>query len=182
MGTCYFTGRDSGFPDSFLLFILYVFGVSMGRSILIFIVSVIISIGYGSSFAQNFPLPENFKFNGHSDTRNYTKYIIPCIDWLQQTPLNEYKEERAQVNSFVLDWLQTNPDINIGLPEYSYKFHDINEQLLYIFMEGWIKYTLQTKDTDITNCRMAGIHSMLDYYGSGKAIGLGRNEFLDNLS
>jgi hypothetical protein len=153
----------------------------MKRILRLFMVCLILSTGYSSSFAQNFPLPDNFTFDGHSDMRNYTRYIIPCINWLQQTPLNEYKEERARVNSFVLSWLQINPDISIGLPEYSYKLHDINDQLLYIFMEGWIKYTLETKDTDLTNCRIAGLHSMLDYYVTGKAAELGKNEFLDNL-
>jgi hypothetical protein len=151
------------------------------RGLLIFIVSVIISGVYSSSCASNFPLPVDFKFDGHADVKSYTKYIIPCVNWLQQTPLNEYKNERTEINNFVINWLQVNPDISIGLPEYSYKFHGINEQLLYLFMEGWIKYTLETKDTNITNCRIAGVHSMLDYYESGKAVGLGKNEFLDNL-
>jgi len=154
---------------------------AMKGGVLILIVSVIISGVYSSSCAMNFPLPKDFKFDGHSDVRKYTKYIIPCVNWLQQTPLNEYKNERTEINNFVINWLQVNPDISIGLPEYSYKFHGINEQLLYLFMEGWIKYTLETKDTNITNCRIAGVHSMLDYYESGKAVGLGKNDFLDNL-
>ena len=155
---------------------------TMRRRFLIFIISAIISTGYYPSFAVSFPLTPGFKFDGHSNVEKYTRYIVPCVNWLQQTPLNEYKKERTEINNFVINWLQINPDINIGLPEYSYKFHDINDQLLYLFMEGWIKYTLETKDTNVTNCRVAGLHSMLDYYESGKAVGLGKNEFLDNLS
>lgn len=143
---------------------------------------MILATGYGPGYAQEFPLPADFKFDGHSDMRTYTRYIVPCVNWLQQTPLNQHKKERAQANHFVMNWLQINPDLSISLPEYAYKFHDINEQLLYLFMEGWIKYTLETKDNNVTNCSIAGVHSMLDYYKSGKAEGLGPNEFLDNLS
>lgn len=132
--------------------------------------------------AQHFPLPDDYKFDWHAGGQRYTKYVIPCITWLQQTPLDQYREERTKINDFVLNWLQVNPDISIGLPEYSYTFHEINDQLLYLFIESWIKYTLETKDTNITNCRLAGIHGMLDYYRSGKAVGVGRNDFLDNLS
>ena len=133
-------------------------------------------------FARQFPLPPDFKFDGHSDVRQYTKFIVPCVDWLQQTPLNEMKQERSQVNNFVLNWLQINPDMNISLPEYSYRFHDIDKQLLYLFLEGWMKYEVQTNDTVQSNCSIAGIHSMLDYYLSGKAVGLGKIELLDNLA
>jgi hypothetical protein len=141
-----------------------------------------LSMGYGRAFAQAYPLPADFKFDPHSDMQIYTKYIVPSVNWLQQTPLNEHKKERKTVNDFVMSWLQINPDLNIGLPEYSLKFHDINEQLLYLFMEGWIKYTVETKDNNVTNGSIAGVHSMLDYYKSGKAVGLGKSEFLDNLS
>ncbi len=143
---------------------------------------LLLSFGYQNLNAQGFPLPEGFKFDGHSDVRQYTQYIVPTVTWLQQTPLNESKEQRATANYFVMNWLQINPDMNISLPEYSFKFHDIDKQLLYLFLESWIKYTLETKDTNITNCSIAGIKSMLDYYNSGKASELGKIEFLDNLS
>jgi len=133
------------------------------------------------SYARDFPLPKDFVFDPHKAMDQYTKYIIPCVNWLQQTPLNEDRNERTRVNDFVLNWLQINPDLNIGLPDYSLKFNGINQDLLYLFMEGWIKYTLETKDTNITNCSVAGINSMLDYYRSGKAVGVGKSEYLENL-
>jgi hypothetical protein len=133
-------------------------------------------------YAQTNPLPEGFTFNMHSDMDQYTRYIIPCVNWLQQTPLNEQKAERSKMNFFVLHWLERNPDIDISMPEYSLKFNGIHREFLCLFLEGWIKYVLETKDTVVTNCSMAGLNSMLDYYRSGKASSLGRIDFLENLS
>jgi len=147
-----------------------------------FVVFCILLTGVGPLAARDFPLPPGFKFDGHGDMRKYSRYIVPAVGWLQETPLNEHKEQRKLANSFVMYWLQINPDMSISLPEYAYKFHDIDQQLLYLFMEGWIKYALETRDTSTTDCSIAGIHSMVDYYKSGKATGLGKNELLDNLA
>ena len=146
------------------------------------VVVLLLSFGYQLLYAREFPLPDNFKFDGHSDVHQFEPFIVPTVSWLQQTPLNADKDKRDVANTFVLNWLQRNPDINIGLPEYSLKFHDIDKQLLYLFMESWIKYTLETKDTNITDCSIAGIKSMLDYYNSGKAADLGKIDFLDKLT
>lgn len=150
----------------------------MKKLLLLFI--VYLSLCTNRVHAQS-PLPKDFKFDMDLGPKAYSQYVIPCINWLQQMPLDQQKEERARITNFVLVWLQTNPEINIGLPEYSYTFHGINDHLLYMFMASWMKYTIETKDQDITNCRMAGLHGMLDFYNSGKAVGIGKNDFLDNL-
>lgn len=130
---------------------------------------------------QNTPLPAGFVFDPHSDLRNYTPYIVPCVNWLQQTPLGLQRQERNEVNNFVLNWLQINPDVNIGLPDYSLKFNNIDKELLYLFMESWIKYTLQTNDKDVTRCSIAGLNGMLDYYHQGKAARIGTSKYLEDL-
>jgi len=94
---------------------------------------------FTNTTAQTMPLPEGFVFDPHKDLRQYTPLIIPCVNWLQQTPLGEHKNERAEVNNFVLNWLQINPDVNISMPDYSFTFNNIDKELLYLFMESWIK-------------------------------------------
>jgi hypothetical protein len=174
MGTSFFVTLDNDNTQ------LSICASGMKTKLLYLIICLISSLGILR--AQTYPLPKDFRFDIHVGAEAYTKFVIPSINWLQQMPLNQRKEERGKLNDFVLTWLQTNPDINIGLPDYSYTFHGINDQLLYLFMESWIKYTLETKDTNLNRCRLAGIHGMLDYYNSGKAIGLGKNEFLDDLA
>lgn len=132
--------------------------------------------------AQGVPLPDDVAFSTHGDMDQYTKYVIPSVNWLQQTPLGQNPEKRAKLNFFVLHWLERNPDIDISLPEYSLRFHGIDRNFLCLFLEGWIKYTLETKDTTITNCSMAGLKSMLDFYESGKASVIGKIDYLDNLN
>lgn len=134
------------------------------------------------SYAQSSPLPANVRFDLHADFGSMTQYIIPCINWLQQTPLGTDDKERYRVDEFVMHWLERNPDIDISMPEYSLKFHGINREFLYLFMEGWIKYTLETKNNDHVTCNIAGLRSMLDYYTSGKAKEAGKVEYLDNLA
>lgn len=132
--------------------------------------------------AQNTPLPKGFTFSMHDDMDKYTQYIVPCVNWLQQTPLGQYPKERAQLNSFVLHWLERNPDIDISLPEYSLTFHGIHREFLYLFLEGWVKHTLETKDTVLVNCSIAGLKSMLDFYRAGNAASTGRADYLEQLS
>jgi Histidine kinase/Y_Y_Y domain len=131
---------------------------------------------------QNSPLPAGVKYDLHADYGVLTRYVIPCINWLQQTPLGVNEKERYRVDEFVMHWLERNPDIDISMPDYSLKFHGINREFLYLFMEGWIKYTLETKDNDHVACNIAGLRSMLDYYLSGKAAEAGKVEYLDNLA
>jgi hypothetical protein len=155
----------------------------MFRKLLLFPGCVLFLCLCFTASAQNAPLPGDFVFDVHANMSKYTQYIIPCVDWLQQTPLSkERSAEREKVNDFVLRWLQVNPDINISMPEYSFKFNGINRDFLCLFLEGWIKYTLETKDTVITNCSMAGLKSMLDFYEAGKAASMGKIDFLDNLA
>ncbi|MCW3123331.1 MAG: hypothetical protein JWQ38_2823 [Flavipsychrobacter sp.] len=153
----------------------------MQRSIKFLLIIILSCLCY-NAHTQPSPLPEGFSFNMHADMDQYTKYVIPSVDWLQQTPLGVQPEERVKLNFFVLHWLERNPDIDISLPEYSLKFHGIDRDFLCLFLEGWIKYTLQTKDTVITNCSMAGLKSMLDFYESGKAAKLGKIDYLENLA
>lgn len=153
-----------------------------GKALLhILLFAAIVFQGWVKCYAERVPLPAGFVFDGHAGPGKYKRYVLPCINWLIKTPLGQQREDRQRINVFVLNWLQINPDINIGLPDYSYEFHNINEQLLYIFMEGWIRYALTSGDTDANKGRLAGIHTMLDYYQSGKAAELGKNEFLDHL-
>jgi histidine kinase/YXYXY domain-containing protein len=156
----------------------------MVRKLLLLLMSYTLVTSTGAvAMPQNSPLPGDFVFNTHADMNQYTRYIIPCVDWLQQTPLSEEKaKERERLNDFVIKWLQVNPDINISMPEYSFKFNGINREFLCLFLEGWIKYTLQTKDTATVNCSTAGIKSMLDFYNTGKAAYMGKIDFLDNLA
>ncbi len=158
--------------------------LAIGKTkIILLFIALITSLGvYNTTYAQDFPLPKDFVFNPHVDMNQYTKYVVPCVNWLAETPLDEYKKERARTNYFVMNWLQMNPDMQISLPDYSLKFSGINKDLLYLFMEGWIKYTLETKDTNVTNCSVAGIKTMLQYYKDGKAASVGRSDYLDNLA
>lgn len=155
--------------------------MNITKKLILFLVCVLCCIN-NKAIAGNVPLPKDFVFDVHADMKTYTRYIIPCVNWLQQTPLTEEnKSDRHMVNDFVIRWLQVNPDINISMPEYSLKFNGIDRDLLCLFLEGWIKYTLETRDTDITNCSIAGIKSMLDFYQAGKAKSIGEIDFLDNL-
>ncbi len=158
--------------------------LAMRRPTKLWLLFIVCIMWYGPIFSQNIPtpLPPDLYIDVRSDMKQYTNYVVPCIDWLHDAPLNVNKKERARIEDFVLSWLQRNPDINISMPGYSMKFNGINGELLYQFMEGWIKYTLQTHDANVNNCTIAGIKSMLSFYTTGKAVGLGKITYLDNLA
>ncbi|MGN6568876.1 MAG: histidine kinase [Flavipsychrobacter sp.] len=142
---------------------------------------LLLTLPFGSAvlFAQHFGLPEDLKVNKHADFSQYSPYILPAIDWLQETPLNVEKKRRYQVDNFIIYWLEKNPDITLSVPDYVINLQSINNEFLFLFMSGWIKHILQEKDHTYLYCNLAGLNSVLNYYKSGK--GVPKNEYLDEL-
>ncbi|MBA3828323.1 MAG: histidine kinase [Taibaiella sp.] len=136
-------------------------------------------ITHARMYAGEPPLPKDVVFENHSDIKEFTKYVIPCINWLQQTSINTDPTERSRIHKFVLRWLERNPDIVMNMPEYSLKFHGMTGELLYQFMEGWIKYILVTNNNTEINGSIAGLKDMLQYYKTGN--GVARSEYMDSL-
>ena len=153
----------------------------MIKQLIIFTFYTLLIGSFSFLHAQESPLPKDFVFDTHADMAQYNRYVIPCVNWLEATPLNVNKKERAKMHDFLLHWLQINPDIDVSMPDYALKFHGINSEFLNLFLEGWIRNALQTNNLNTTPCALAGLRTMLLYYNSGKAVGVAPSDYLDNL-
>jgi hypothetical protein len=125
------------------------------------------------------PLPQNIVIDQRLNYDGYQSYVIPCIEWLQSTPLTADMTERRRVDNFIMYWLQKNSEVVVTMPDYLVKFQSINAEFYFLYTGGWIKYALQTKDTSRVNCFLAGVNSMLDYYEAG--MGVKQHDYLDHL-
>jgi|GEM_PF-197637 len=120
-------------------------------------------------FAQEFEVPKNCVFTQKEDFAKYEGEIIKGIDWLLQTPINTQPEKRKEINNFVMTWITGSPTVSVDIKPEIVSFMKPNPDLLMIFMCGWTKYSIETKD--INNKIMGsqkGVDAVIDFYVKNK--------------
>ena len=116
-------------------------------------------------FSQEFEVPKNYVFSNKEDYTKYETDIIKSIDWLTNTPIQTQPEKRKEINAFVMVWLTGSPNVSVEIKAEIVNFMDPNPDLLMIFMFGWTKYSLETKDYKnkiIGNQK--GVEAVIDFY------------------
>ncbi len=122
------------------------------------------------AFSQDVQVPTNFQPKNESDYAKYESDVLKCIQWVMQTPANEQTGKQKEVNAFLLMWMSGTSSVHIEVKQEIVTFMDTPE-LLMIFMGGWTKYTLETKDADNkVNCSMAGVEAVIEYYTKNRAL------------
>jgi hypothetical protein len=97
--------------------------------------------------------------------------VINTIDWLENSPINQQIARRKQLNANLLAWLTNSPTVTIEVNEKITSFSKKNPELLFIFMGGWTKYSLQNAySKDALKCNMAGIKSSIKVYQMGNGL------------
>jgi len=120
-------------------------------------------------FAQEFEVPKNYVFSNNEDFIKYEADVLKSIDWLTQTPIQTESEKRKEVNTFVLAWLTGSPDVSVEIKTEIVNFMDSNPDLLMIFMCGWAKYSIETKDYDNKIMgNLKGVETVIDFYIKNK--------------
>jgi hypothetical protein len=51
-----------------------------------------------SATAQEFEVPKDYSLKKKEDYTKYEKDIIACINWLEETPLNQQEQKRKAAN------------------------------------------------------------------------------------
>jgi hypothetical protein len=134
----------------------------------------------GECKASNSVLPDHIVLDQRLDYLQYESYLIPCINWLQQTPLSADMKERRRVDNFIMYWLQKNTEVAVTIPDYLVKFQNINSEFYFLYNGGWIKHALENKDdSKRVNYFLAGMRSMLNYYDAD--MGVKKNDYMDYL-
>lgn len=121
------------------------------------------------SFSQDFKVPANYKLEAAEDYAKYEQDVIDAVTWLQNTPVNEERGRRKEVVRFLMQWITGSPTVTIEIGKLVTFMDDAD--YLMLFMGGWTKYALTTKDfTDKVKGNQAGIESVIDFYKKNKDI------------
>jgi len=132
------------------------------KKIIVILVLTLVTINV---FAQDFEIPGNYEFTTKEDYARYEADILKSIEWLTHTPVGTQPEKRLDVNAFLLKWLAGSPDVSVEIKTEIVNFIDPNPELLIIFICGWTKYSIETKDNkNKLTGNLKGIESVMDFY------------------
>ncbi len=139
----------------------------MRNLITLFFLIIIVNV----SIAQQFEVPENYVLIKVEDYAPYEKDVIACVNWLQETPVNESGSIRVEVNTFLMKWLSGSPNVHVEIKPEVVTFMGTNPDLLMIFIGSWAKYSLETKEYDDKyGGSLAGIEAVIAYYKTNRKI------------
>ncbi len=123
----------------------------------------------GSAISQTFEVPKNYSLVQIPDYNKYEPDVLKGIDWLQNTPLGKEDAKRKEAYAFILKWMMGSPTVTIVVNGDIVKFSSENPDLVFIFMAGWTKYSLQTKDfKNQVIGNLKGIEAVIDFYKRNK--------------
>ena len=122
-----------------------------------------------SLVAQEFEVPKNCILSKEEDYAKYEGDILKGIDWLLKTPISSQPEKRREVNTFVITWLTGSPTVTVNIKPEIVNFMKPNPDLLMVFMCGWTKYSIETKDNNNTAMgNQKGIEAVMEFYIKNK--------------
>ncbi|MFN8241414.1 MAG: hypothetical protein U0X39_11795 [Bacteroidales bacterium] len=114
--------------------------------------------------AQDLSLPE-FKAAKPEDYTSYETDVLRCINWFTSTPVNVQEGRRKEAYAFFMKWLTGTPFVSVNLTEKIVTFTEPNGDLLFVFMGGWTKYAIETRDNkNVYMGNLKGIESVLEFY------------------
>ncbi len=127
--------------------------------------------------AQDFEVPKKYKLKKNEDFAKYEKDVIDCVNWLENTPINEEPEKRKDAYAFLMAWMTGSPSVTIELNESILGSIDNNKELVLIFMGGWTKYAIENPidQKDQIKCTLAGLKSVIKVYKMGNGIKKDKN-------
>lgn len=106
-----------------------------------FIAFILMAIGsIGQSGAPD--IPDEFSLNTLEDYQQHEALLKKGLAWLLNTPLDEFVDERNEVNAFVLLWLSGSPYVKLEISSDVLPFLETDPDLIYPFMHGMALYKL----------------------------------------
>ena len=97
------------------------------------------------------------------------KNVLATIQWLEATPAKTEEEKRKEQYARLLAWITNSPTVTIEVNEKVLPFTRKNSELLFMFMAGWIRYSLQNNySKDQVQGTLAGIRCAAKVYKAGE--------------
>jgi hypothetical protein len=134
-----------------------------------------------AAFAQtSYHVPEDYRLLAKDDYGHYSSDFIAATNYLLRTPASMDKENRARVKKFVSEWIAGCPFVTIAItkPVVTPFLSESEPEPFLLYMAGWTRYALETNDTGMVACNIAGVHAVLDYY-TNRAQKMKHNNRLD---
>jgi hypothetical protein len=114
--------------------------------------------------SQEFEVPENYQLNEKEDYVKYEEDVLRAIDWIYATPIHSDKEKEKAVHGFIIKWITGSPSVSVDVKPEVVTFIETNPELMLIFMYGWTKYAIETKDNSKLKGSLSGIEAAIDFY------------------
>jgi tetratricopeptide (TPR) repeat protein len=113
--------------------------------------------------------PATYTMEEKEDYVRYEKEIVETIDWLIETPTNEDIDIRAKKNALALKWISGCPYIAVELNEDVVPYIGECPECMMVFMGGWVKYAINTKDYDnALKGNIEGTYAVIQFYNNNK--------------
>ncbi len=122
-------------------------------------------------YSQDFEVPRNYSFDTQEDCKKHEPDILKCIDYIENSPVNDFSDKRKNINAFFVKWLSGTPDVSINISSYVMNLVEKNEYFLLIFLCGWTKYSLlNSYDNDEIKSNLAGLENIIKVYKMGNGV------------
>lgn len=123
--------------------------------------------------AQLSPVPKSYSLTTPEDYSKHEKDVVNVINWLEQTPWDSKSGERQVANSFFLAWMSGSPAVSVELSDdILMKIMEKNKELMFAYMGGYAKYTLQSRadkiSFDVNKAKLAGFKAVIAKYSTEK--------------
>ncbi len=123
-----------------------------------------------SVYAQTFDVPKDFDAKNVKDFRKYNKDVVNCVNWLENTPVDQDKLKRKDAATFLIEWISGSPDVSITISDKTVTFVE-SPDLLLCYMGGWTKYVIESGNyADSVKGNLAGIKSVIKVYKANKSM------------
>lgn len=149
---------------------------------LLCLMTFILCISSFTLSAQDFNVPEAAVLKTADDYKTYEKDVIDGINWITNTPLDEQKDKRKEVNAFLMRWMTGTPTVSIEVSSYLVEISEKNPELLILFLSGWTKFAIENPDnSDAFQGNLAGMKMVLEVYEKNKKSGIKKDRALEKL-
>ncbi|NQX91090.1 MAG: hypothetical protein HRT74_02945 [Flavobacteriales bacterium] len=93
-----------------------------------------------------------------SDYKKAEPEIKKALNWLRSKGLHECKEERSDLNAYVMLWLSESPYLTIEVNSSLLPFLKDDADLLFVMIQGMAQYQLKhPKEEDALKIHKAGL-------------------------
>ncbi len=107
--------------------------------------------------------------------------ILACIDWLQETGIDESYEARKTANAYLLQWVSRSPEVQVELHVDIVDLAQRNPDLLAIYIAGWAEFALSSqREYPSVEGHIKGMEAVVRFYKDNRE-GLNRDRFIEKL-